>query len=784
MLKNDLTLQLYGSTFAKFLVSLLRSAFVSKIDYKFPLDENQMAFAKQVYTAARNKSDLEEHIHAFSVSLFKRPPPGRHSQKWLCPLTCYLAVDNLRDGGTFTEAHLLTTYLARWEYVIRGVALFEAKNIASNYEDGLEESIEECWKNMLSIDRSCPFNTIFEMQHLASSIAMARVAPPSITWADDFSSLSMKGNVIKIDNIRSGLCEMEELVWTTLDEVTHNQRVPYYVPDDLVDDMTDHTAGYSWLENGNFTSTPHALLELLLKNPKSHLATFKGDNLEWNHTEAYEIMSKLALVNRLLSVLLHIGPSQPARGTEHVDTKIRNSWRLRNLFWQNGKLWIVTQYTKTSNITGHDMFIPMMIPHRLANLLTYYLVVFRPLEMVISTFLFEKDALQNYHDYLYVEMGNRVTSDKFSDHLGALTAKFMKVKLTLNPYRHVAIAIKREFIPAIYHITSTHQDEVGDHSSGHSTAMARRIYATKTGDLPFLTTDAMREFSKFCSLWHNMMGYGTGPIPEPLQLQKSLINSFGGIDMETLRELIYNTVQSAMQGEIKNSLEMILSVIYDKLKLAQQPLNEQSVEEKQVKKRPLDDCEEPIHIAKKPRLEDPEDKPEIIVAKPEACVEEQFPDPEPIQETTEISQRVLAASQFARNTPPEGKRAKQDMEYDPYQVLELLRDCYENWELDFKSDEQLELIQAALNRREDVIAILPTGGGKSAAFEVPAKMEEGLQTIVIVPFKALLKDIMQRVKKLGINVLWWNSGMNWPSPSKASLVLVIYETALSKTFHQ
>ncbi|MHA7877866.1 MAG: RecQ family ATP-dependent DNA helicase [Bacteroidota bacterium] len=61
---------------------------------------------------------------------------------------------------------------------------------------------------------------------------------------------------------------------------------------------------------------------------------------------------------------------------------------------------------------------------------------------------------------------------------------------------------------------------------------------------------------------------------------------------------------------------------------------------------------------------------------------------------------------------------------------------------------QQEIIQAVLEGK-DVIALLPTGGGKSICFQVPTLMRPGL-CVVISPLIALMKDQVDRLKKRGI----------------------------------
>jgi len=71
---------------------------------------------------------------------------------------------------------------------------------------------------------------------------------------------------------------------------------------------------------------------------------------------------------------------------------------------------------------------------------------------------------------------------------------------------------------------------------------------------------------------------------------------------------------------------------------------------------------------------------------------------------------------------------------------------------------QQEIVSAALEGR-DVLAILPTGGGKSVCFQVPGLMEDGL-CLVVTPLIALMKDQVQNLEARGIHALCINAGMS------------------------
>ena len=70
---------------------------------------------------------------------------------------------------------------------------------------------------------------------------------------------------------------------------------------------------------------------------------------------------------------------------------------------------------------------------------------------------------------------------------------------------------------------------------------------------------------------------------------------------------------------------------------------------------------------------------------------------------------------------------------------------------------QQEIISSALEGR-DTLALLPTGGGKSVCFQVPALMRDGL-ALVVTPLVALMKDQVQNLQERGIKALAVHAGM-------------------------
>lgn len=73
---------------------------------------------------------------------------------------------------------------------------------------------------------------------------------------------------------------------------------------------------------------------------------------------------------------------------------------------------------------------------------------------------------------------------------------------------------------------------------------------------------------------------------------------------------------------------------------------------------------------------------------------------------------------------------------------------------------QGEIVDSILSGR-DTLAIMPTGGGKSLCYQLPALMFESGVTLVVSPLIALMKDQVDSLKERGIPAAMINSSQSW-----------------------
>ncbi|MFN2223878.1 MAG: DNA helicase RecQ, partial [Candidatus Promineifilaceae bacterium] len=109
-----------------------------------------------------------------------------------------------------------------------------------------------------------------------------------------------------------------------------------------------------------------------------------------------------------------------------------------------------------------------------------------------------------------------------------------------------------------------------------------------------------------------------------------------------------------------------------------------------------------------------------------------------------------------RSAPAWSKGVTADEEPDMDAALEILNDVFgydDFWPF------QAEIIHNILNR-QDTLAIMPTGGGKSLCYQLPALMFDGL-TVVVSPLISLMQDQVSQLDEWGIPAAFLNSTLTY-----------------------
>ena len=122
----------------------------------------------------------------------------------------------------------------------------------------------------------------------------------------------------------------------------------------------------------------------------------------------------------------------------------------------------------------------------------------------------------------------------------------------------------------------------------------------------------------------------------------------------------------------------------------------------------------------------------------------------------------LDCSKRARRSRRQRTNTDQDIRAAMQQVLGQT-------DVSFRTPEQEQALQAVLHGVTPLVVVLPTGGGKSILFMVPACLDQAGVTVVVVPFRALVNDLLRRLQRARIDHVEWRPGR----PNGAPAVVVV-----------
>ena len=94
------------------------------------------------------------------------------------------------------------------------------------------------------------------------------------------------------------------------------------------------------------------------------------------------------------------------------------------------------------------------------------------------------------------------------------------------------------------------------------------------------------------------------------------------------------------------------------------------------------------------------------------------------------------------------------MSSQPRQILDILK---KYWGYDSFRPLQQDIIESILDGR-DTLGLMPTGGGKSITFQVPAMATDGM-ALVVTPIISLMKDQVDRLRSLNIKATYLYAGL-------------------------
>ncbi|KAG6875527.1 hypothetical protein C0992_003478, partial [Termitomyces sp. T32_za158] len=763
--KNDQTLYEYGRVLYNLAYSTLISLKGHASGYLYPFSENMKPSGQKILAALdQNLPITIDLFHSWIYPFLSHHPAPTETDKWSMVLQCWLAIYTMKIEGHFAAPSDVAPLLARLEYCARGCTLFEAYKQIKATQGDLYSTLEALCLQNLKPGSFTPFNVLLEYQRFVSALVFNQSAAPSTDISPDASRVSYRDKTLVLSNWKIGLRRMYDECVSIITELCGGTVPTIHIPEDFIDDMSNMAYGFSWVESLARFNDPYTLLQQLMLDASLNLCAVDSDgNLSWNAHIQIAFMKKTARLNELLAMLHHTVPGQPSRIAELCDFRIRNGLRGRNIFISHGADWFVTRRVKSETLVQREVFIPVKLPSELSTIFHQYLLFIRPVEIVFARNLWEQKVSDLYSEYLYLGLGSRLLEDVFYVTFKRLTEDFFNVRIGVRGYRQMIVVVARTYLGSEYELDV--EEEESDsliEQRNHGVSADRRCYGIQSQYLHTISMDLMFRFGRISEYWWRLTGFAPGQpplLPLDIRRQHSLQNHPIPPTTDANNHLSKSNLPQALvpSGFESHICDLFKTMINDSVlpNIGHLVRQEIATAFTEFQLRSSGSIQSIIPSSTAPPLTSP-----LIIP------------------STPIQSSPLP-------TPSSSIQS----------AIYWLRLITGNSNAKFRSKEQELLIQSALNSTQNILGIMPTGGGKSYVFFIPAFADQSAaqemgtheipkKTITVVPNKALLSDMLRKATDLGIRAIQWKTSTPRNVSNNASLLLIALESITHPKFKQ
>lgn len=335
---------------------------------------------------------------------------------------------------------------------------------------------------------------------------------------------SYEGSLIKVQHITkmiNDLYERYNILTRThcfFGESTPHSLSLHVEIDEIVDNLQNTRPGYSFLDDPRnpFNEYRSSYGEWLLSDPDRAVryAYMHEDRLIWKSSACLDLLQRMQEIRQILLLLCIFSSGPSSRASEVARQLLRNvPGSYRNLLILFHVLCLVDIQDKTSHKHLRDKYVPHTPTEKVAQLLIYNLVMFRPFEeYLVGVILGEKTALR-YHQQLWPGLKDTISDTQISDAIGrectlhlVQPSSMAKVSFKILFWRNLVSAILKHQNDV--RTIATHQQYYIDTAMMHSTNMAVARYGGDTNNLPMSDPRQVVECIKVGLAWHCLLNLG------------------------------------------------------------------------------------------------------------------------------------------------------------------------------------------------------------------------------------------------------------------------------------
>ncbi|KAG0695630.1 hypothetical protein DFH29DRAFT_1005302 [Suillus ampliporus] len=424
-------------------------------------------------------------------------------------------------------------------------------------EHGFTRRIARVHEKVLSLGRPTTFNMIYEMQQYASSLAFNQTQEAKVFVDPDFKWITIGLGTMHLDKLREGIQDLMRDMTSRYRALTQSDNVVTKMPDQVKDDLTNATRGYSFMSEKPFFEKRHSLLLFLVEQYDLAMVDNAG-RIAWNIPAVKELLRRTLLIWEPAYHLLYITTHISSRGTQFIDHQISNADRHRNLFMQGAEMFLLTGYSKKTSITDRDSCTPGFVPKDLAFWVLELLGGgLRTAEAILAGVAYGKDAEHLYRTYLCVGDGKRISPERFSAYVQHMNYHYFDCPWGLRDFRQGTITMGREFISP--NESYADADSILAESADHSTNTDHAHYGIVHGSVPRLSNNTIIQQRWVCNEWHIFLGLGPVSPQLPVRLRRAEIaRGTQGVDLESISDQVVKTMTGVLTSFLNDNMKTLI----------------------------------------------------------------------------------------------------------------------------------------------------------------------------------------------------------------------------------
>ena len=698
-------------------------------------DEEEARQQQQQQEEERRRAVLDRRVFEFFISSIKHKVAYDVHRNPLVHFTAVLGIGDERTGHSYKRPAGYTGQLAGLVWCVRMLMLehiFEEEpEEPEEMRFEVVEKFQEEHREWLVDGSYSPFSTMIGLMAYGKGHRKKDGGMPSVMWEENGEALRYLGQRLTIDEFRKAAQVAVREAEKLLDRLMYGQWAKAKATIELgriVDSLTFEGAGRSFATNGRnqWLRPGHRRVAELGK------AKLWRQGRGWRRRAVQQFLSTFRLFAMAMVVVTHIWWGMPGRGPEILTMRHCDSQQLiRNAFIFDGQMMLITDRDKSRAIRGIGRKVARFLPELPTKMMVAYIAWLIPTARMLQ----EQAGIQgpgpSLEGFLWADARKgRWDTELLTQRLRLLTAEHTGLTMGVSEYRHVGIEMGRKVRGL-----AVRQVEVGigDEADGEENNMTAEVDPV-TGE-----TRGKRRFEYVFDLQSThgsvlAQRYAVN-IQFPDQLQPQMVATYREISRLWHWFLASPIGNDDDHHHHHQGCSDILGATAGKgaAKRKAVEIEAAGMGEESKKRRKVGTAEAGTATV------GGGGGGGAVVGGPGA----------PLQQGL---QRLL------------GEGA--------------------SW----KSDEQHECMVRIMDMRrgEVLICVLPTGGGKSIFFMLPAVAEETGTSIVVVPFVALMDDILDRAREdFGIDCLKWEPAMTAgrdEAQPDARLVVVSADLANSPEF--